>query len=184
MGIGNATALPWPSKCSSSNKLSEGKLRFQCSVILSYRMNFALVALLNAFGDSRSDNNLEFSHKQVQWCGHCYHRYQRVNGLLKKNISTGRLPSSLTRKQQREKRMQCRLVILPAVWWSSSSSSPSSSSKKVCSASWWCCQCDEQSARFPAQNCKHSPSLHRLFFIDFYGFHTIICTSPFYWTIC
>ena len=103
MGIGNATASPWPSKCSISNRLSEGKLRFQCSVILSFRMNFALVALLNAFGDSRSDNNLEFSHKQLQCSGHCYHRYQRVNGLLKKNISTRRLPSSLTKTAKREK---------------------------------------------------------------------------------
>ena len=102
MGIGNATASPWPSKCSISNRLSEGKLRFQCTVILSFRMNFALVALLNAFGDSRSDNNLEFSHKQLQCSGHCYHRYQRVNGLLKKNISTGRLPISLTAKREKD----------------------------------------------------------------------------------
>ena len=65
-------------------------------------MNFALVALLNAFGDSRSDNNLEFSHKQLQCSGHCYHRYQRVNGLLKKNISTGRLPISLTAEREKD----------------------------------------------------------------------------------
>ena len=102
MGIGNATASPWPSECSISNRLSEEKLRFQCSVILSFRMNFALVALLNAFGDSRSDNNLEFSHKQLQCSGHCYHRYQRVNGLLKKNISTGRLPISLTAEREKD----------------------------------------------------------------------------------